>query len=400
MSGIDNLTSGNDLLDRLSYMTEELERLISLSRGEQIGSHRFGLAEVQDSLHGHRQGKTPLGLYRMVRLALLHNLVGASIMYRAGKRLGKESAPGSVRAVAAEVERLGLGQLVIEPDLETPSILHLSDCAACAGLSRGDDPVCHLEAGLLAGMLEAALERDVDVRETRCIVTGGERCTFEVQHRPAGGLDEMVERVALDYSAENIKLLSTLASHAMSALENAILYEKTKRLVVVDGLTYTYNRHYFEERLREEFQRASRHHHPLSLLMLDIDKFKSHNDAHGHPHGDRVLRGVARVLKDNLRGIDVVARFGGDEFAIILPQTDTDGVKIVTERVRTRVAALKLVEPQSQKEVSVTVSVGAATFPSNASNPEELLSQADQALYRAKQLGGNRTCMFLLAEVS
>lgn len=165
---------------------------------------------------------------------------------------------------------------------------------------------------------------------------------------------------------------------------------KLQRLALTDGLTGLYNRRAFHDRLQEEIERARRHSHPLSLLLIDVDHFKQVNDLFGHPTGDKVLQRVAHILEINGREYDFVARFGGEEFVIILPKTDETMAIAIAERLRTRISAVPFPERQ------ITVSVGIATLalhqiPEEGSQEGTLLVKAaDVALYQSKQQGRNR----------
>jgi two-component system, cell cycle response regulator len=168
--------------------------------------------------------------------------------------------------------------------------------------------------------------------------------------------------------------------------ETADLHQKA----ITDGLTQVYNRRFFEERLKEEFRRAQRYDDPLSLVLLDLDEFKSINDRFGHQEGDRVLRDVAAVMRKSIRDTDVVARYGGEEFALLLPKTPLAGALTVAERVWKDVAVLKAGAPP----VRITGSLGVSGFPNRSvSSPEQLFRTADDALYRAKRDGRNKICL-------
>ena len=165
-----------------------------------------------------------------------------------------------------------------------------------------------------------------------------------------------------------------------------------ERLSVTDGLTGLYNHRYFVERLHEEFRRAQRYRDPVSLMMLDLDHFKRVNDDHGHPFGDRVLRGTAELLSSSLREPDICARYGGEEFAIILPKTPRAGAFVVAERFLGRMREKVYLHEATDgtREVRVTASVGVAAFPcEGVDSPEALIARADEALYRAKGEGRN-----------
>jgi len=181
-------------------------------------------------------------------------------------------------------------------------------------------------------------------------------------------------------------------------IENALNQERIKLLGLLDPLTGVHNRRYFDQRLQEEATRANRQSKPLSCLFLDIDHFKKFNDKYGHHIGDRVLQEVATVIKGQMRMSDVMARYGGEEFAILLTQTDTGKAEEIAERVRLAIAKQ---EHQLTEELStrITVSVGCSTIIGDRENAndslgEDLLSQADSALYEAKDLGRNQVCCY------
>jgi len=182
------------------------------------------------------------------------------------------------------------------------------------------------------------------------------------------------------------KELSMLALQAAEALVRTRLYEHTERLATTDGLTGLLNRRTFNAQLDARLREAQRYRKPLSLLLLDIDHFKRVNDTHGHPAGDAVLRGVAQVVKKQARETDFVARYGGEEIALVLPETDAGGASVIAERIRNAVERARHLTDTGP--LQVTLSIGVSTWP--ASDPETLLEDADKALYRAKQAGRNR----------
>jgi len=164
-------------------------------------------------------------------------------------------------------------------------------------------------------------------------------------------------------------------------------------LALTDPLTQTHNRRALMERLTSELERARRYALHLSVLMVDLDHFKAINDSYGHVVGDEVLRGVSRVLQREARAVDVVARFGGEEFLVVLPETGEEGAVALAERIRARVEETPPVTGGEYGWLRVTVSIGVATVPSpRVNSPEELIAVADEALYRAKAQGRNRVC--------
>ena len=184
------------------------------------------------------------------------------------------------------------------------------------------------------------------------------------------------------------RTVRVLIEVAAAALDNALLLKRVEALSVTDDLTQLYNSRYLNQVLRRETKRASRSGRPLSLLFIDLDGFKGVNDAHGHLLGSRTLVEAAGVIRGSARETDVVARFGGDEFALVLPDTGGEGAFAVGERLRERMAAHRFLAADAL-DIQLTVSVGVATLPDAAASAEELVEAADQAMYRVKGSGKN-----------
>jgi two-component system cell cycle response regulator len=201
-------------------------------------------------------------------------------------------------------------------------------------------------------------------------------------------------------SRSDVEFADTVVRAAVAAIRRAQVIESTRAdkarlevLALTDPLTQTHNRRALMERLTEELERARRYSLQLSVLMVDLDHFKAVNDSYGHVVGDEVLRGVSKILQREARAVDVVARFGGEEFVLVLPETGEDGAVALAERIRTRVAETPPVPGGEYGWLRVTVSLGVATVPSPSVNtPEDLIAVADEALYRAKAQGRNQVC--------
>jgi diguanylate cyclase (GGDEF)-like protein len=173
------------------------------------------------------------------------------------------------------------------------------------------------------------------------------------------------------------------------ALDTTLQLRRVEELSVTDDLTGLYNSRYLNLVLRRESKRASRSGRPLSLLFLDLDGFKSVNDTHGHLCGSRALVEAARVIRGCARETDVVGRFGGDEFAVVLPETHSEGAVQVAARVRERIAAHPFLKASDGLDIHLTASVGVATLPDVAASAEELIKAADVAMYKVKERGKN-----------
>lgn len=165
--------------------------------------------------------------------------------------------------------------------------------------------------------------------------------------------------------------------------------EELRQLAITDGLTNLYNYRYFKDHLQQELNRARRHDLNVSIVMIDIDHFKHYNDTHGHPAGDVVLKGIAQLLKDNIRNIDLAARYGGEEFSLVLIETNKAAAKIVAEKIRKLVENHKFAYEDTQPLGRITISMGVSTFPEDGTDWETLVNVADKRLYLAKQAGRN-----------
>jgi diguanylate cyclase (GGDEF)-like protein len=199
------------------------------------------------------------------------------------------------------------------------------------------------------------------------------------------------------FSEEDMTLLRSFASYASIALERSMYYSLVghlKELSITDSLTGLFNKRYFEERFFEELQRSERHNLSFSLAMLDIDDFKLFNDTEGHLSGDEVLKNIANIAKESTRVIDIIARFGGEEFAIIMPQTEKDEAFFVAERIRKSIREQLSHTWRYFPKEHITVTAGVATFPSDGKDMKNLIRNADKALYKGKKEGKDKTVLF------
>ena len=203
--------------------------------------------------------------------------------------------------------------------------------------------------------------------------------------RPSGLLVAIRED-AVAFTEEDLDILHLLATHAAGAIANLRTFQEVESLAVTDELTRVYNYRFLKTALRREVARASRYGQTFSIIMIDVDHLKRYNEVHGHLGGSELLRQLAAILANNSRAIDLVAKYGGDEFLIILPQTRLDGAVSMGERITQAVANTAF--PHCRPK-DITVSIGVASFPQHGATMETLLAAADEALFRAKRAGRN-----------
>jgi len=247
-------------------------------------------------------------------------------------------------------------------------------------------------AGWVAGEGEALIVEDVrtdprfaaHVDSTTGFTTRAILCVPLKSKGKVLGVIELVNKLGGGtFDGRDLKVVSILADYASIAIENARLYQRAEELVVTDDVTGIHNSRYFHQILERELHRARRYHRPLSLLFIDLDAFKAVNDTHGHQTGSRVLREVAWVLKTAIRSVDLIARYGGDEFIVVLPDTDGPTAALLGERLRATVARTEFLTPEGPA-LRLTASFGVAAYPEHAKTKEELVRMADEAMYHAK----------------
>jgi diguanylate cyclase (GGDEF)-like protein len=339
-------TEGNDefaaLGKEFNSMAEELE-----SRLEELQRERARLAEAIRRV-GESFTKS------LDRVGLLEIVVQTAVD-------GVEAAAGRATIRPAGEDRLRQVASTGDPDAYE-RVLHAAEAAA-------------LDAGQIA-------EIELGGASALAAPLGGD-----------GGMGIVsVARGDQRFSPGEHELFSYLTNQASVSVENVDLHETVQRQAVTDELTGLFNHRRFQEVITQEVERARRYGQEMGLIMLDIDNFKRVNDTYGHLQGDMVLREVARVLRQSSREIDEPARYGGEEMAVALPQTDLEGAYRFAERVRRRIEALDLPLVDGDGTLKVTASFGAASLASSAGDGKDaLVAAADAALYRAKRSGKNRT---------
>ncbi len=227
--------------------------------------------------------------------------------------------------------------------------------------------------------------RELDPLCQIIVITAFGSVESAVQVMKLGAYDYIVK----PFNIDEIRILVDKALEKRALLLAAEERDVYRDLSLIDGLTELYNYRAFYELLQAETTRAKRHNRPVSLLMTDLDGLKAYNDALGHPAGDALLKAVAWSLKKAVRNCDFVARYGGDEFAIILVETSKIAAADTADRVRRFVEEMRFENDDVLPHQTVTISIGVATFPTDAEDKAQLVAKADQALYEAKTAGGN-----------
>ncbi len=237
-------------------------------------------------------------------------------------------------------------------------------------------------------VLNQALEREAE--------SGHEPAEVDRRSAALAQVGALLNRLGLVLFESDVSARQEVGFHPDAlAIEYALLYERARRMAITDQLTDLYNFGYFLDRLKEERARAERYQRLLSLIIFDLDHFKQYNDTHGHPAGNQVLRTIAAILHEHSREGDIVARYGGEELVIILPETTRREATEMAERIRRMVESTSFPDMQTQPLGCITLSAGVATYPVDAADEEELVQRADQSLYQAKREGRNRVVSYL-----
>ena len=244
----------------------------------------------------------------------------------------------------------------------------------------------------LSGMygLEVVKEvRAIDPGIDVIVMTGYASVNSAVESMKAGAIDYITK----PFNSDHIKMVVQKSLERREYQRLAQEREFYKVLSSIDGLTELYNYRYMHQYLKIELEREKRYKRHLSLLMVDIDDFKHYNDIYGHVVGDMVLKRLASILQNATRGCDVICRYGGEEFAIMLPETSKEEAIIVCERIRKSVAMTTMVDEKANAVGTISVTIGLAAFPEDADNKDDLIANADKALYQGK--GAGKNCIFL-----
>lgn len=206
-----------------------------------------------------------------------------------------------------------------------------------------------------------------------------------IQDEVLGVINLTNKRDGKGFSPEETEILKMVADQAAAAIDKAKLWQ----MAFTDALTGLYDRRYFKMKLHDELQRAKRYNRPFSIVMADLDNFKTVNDSAGHAEGDKVLIQAANYLRESIREVDLIARYGGDEFVLFLPEMGKEAAYSLSERLRKNVSQV-----EAKGSLTITISLGIATYPADGESAEDLMNKADSAMYHAKQTGRNRTVAY------
>jgi diguanylate cyclase (GGDEF)-like protein len=238
------------------------------------------------------------------------------------------------------------------------------------------------------------INRYIKVRDCRLIKDGVDLSHYKdytilplkIEKKPVGYL------IASDISEPDRDKFYILAEQFLLGIKRALLYKKIQELAITDSLTQVFSRRHFLERVSEELERSKRFKLNFSYLMIDIDNFKDYNDNYGHLVGDAILKEISHTIKENIRQIDFMGRYGGEELSIILAETDKEQAPLAAERIRLAIESNRI--RVYDEDLKVTISIGISAYPVDATNNQMLIDKADQALYKAKQAGRNRVYMY------
>jgi diguanylate cyclase (GGDEF)-like protein len=316
----------------------------------------------------------------------------------------REVATASLESVVSLTHAPFAAMCLYEPERGTRTpIRTLAIVTAAAGVT----PMA-LEVGLQEGLVGAAIKANHPLphgsqrSRQQAVFSPEVDAAMELTHSflkvfPLSWKNEAMGAIVVAGDADflppsTVDMLQVIVDHAAIATVNARMYEHMQRMATTDGLTGLVNHRHFQKLFEDQLRRAERFRRHCSLVLIDLDHFKSVNDTYGHPMGDKVLRRVAEILQATARKIDVVARYGGEEFALLLDETDAAGAGQTAERIRTAVEVETF--QAHQGSFRCTLSMGIATYPQSAQSKASLLDCADQALYRAKKEGRNRVVTF------
>ncbi len=302
----------------------------------------------------------------------------------------EDKAPSRLLIIDDEEDvRMLLRDLLEESDYEVQTARCGEDALKMIRASTYDLVVTDLRLTGMHGLEVIKEVKAIDAGIDVIVMTGYASVNSAVESMKAGAVDYITK----PFNSDQIRMVVKKNIERREYQRLAQEREFYRVLSSIDGLTELYNYRYLHQYLKMELEREKRYKRQLSLVMIDIDDFKSYNDQFGHLVGDMVLKKIASIFRNATRGCDVLCRYGGEEFAIILPETSKEEAVIVCERIRKSVETTEMVDEQRNPVGKVSVTLGLASFPADADNKDDLIDNADRALYQGKEAGKN--CIFL-----
>ncbi|MEP7055553.1 MAG: diguanylate cyclase [Actinomycetota bacterium] len=345
----------NTMTDEVSTYIDALEH----SRDEL----RRSLTRMGDTLSSTHDMNKMLAVILETAMVTLRAEAGALMLYTSNRdELYIKVGRGLTGRVDPDVDRIKMGEGV------------------AGAVGRSGEPV-HGTVGDRPGELKLAPAEP----RARAVIA----MPLKAHGRTLGVLNLYDKESARDFDDTDVATIKSFANQATVAIDNVLLHQESQRLSITDGLTGLWNYRYFQMTIDKEIERATRFTRPLSVLMLDLDKFKVVNDTHGHQRGDSVLIELATRIKGAIREVDTLARYGGEEFVLILPETDLAGAEQAAEKLCELVRQRRFGHTD-EETLKLTVSIGVAVYPQHASTPSLLVKAADTALYAAKESGRDR----------
>ena len=316
-----------------------------------------------------------------------------SVLASAGEERGEKEGPSAPSRLLIidddESVRLLLRDLLEEAGYAVRTAKSGEEALQLIRVATYDIIITDLRLSGMYGLEVVKEVRAIDPGIDVIVMTGYASVNSAVESMKAGAIDYITK----PFNSDHIKMVVQKSLERREYQRLAQEREFYKVLSSIDGLTELYNYRYMHQYLRVELEREKRYKRHLSLLMVDIDDFKNYNDLYGHVVGDMVLRRLASILRNATRGCDVICRYGGEEFAIMLPETSKEEAIIVCERIRKSVAMTPMVDEKDNSVGTISVTIGLAAFPEDADNKDDLIDNADKALYQGKRAGKN--CIFL-----
>ncbi|RCK81779.1 MAG: diguanylate cyclase/phosphodiesterase (GGDEF & EAL domains) with PAS/PAC sensor(s) [Candidatus Ozemobacter sibiricus] len=365
-------------LKRSPFSEKETSFLTTLSRNISVAINNFLL----------------LSELRETNKRLDEKIQEVSILYQATQMIASELQLKTLLDMAmnatSEISEVTRGSIwLYDEDTERFTLCsHLGDSANLPEhLPLADSPLCHHLLQHKVPLIRTANGlNDLHLNELDSRIFGNTFIIVPIIHQGEFlGLMHLSEKISQgDFTERDQRLIKVFAVQLGAAVKNAKLYEQA----ITDGMTHLYLHRYFKQRLADEFKRAVRFKRNLALIMIDIDHFKKLNDTYGHQTGDEVLKRVASIMRKAVRTHDLPVRYGGEEFALVLPETDMAGALAVAERVRKSIEH-EVIE-HNGKTIRITASFGVSVHPDSATEAEALIKAADEALYRSKENGRNR----------